>query len=500
MYVKSKNERMYVKSSSSIYSNSRPSKINECDSDEETERDESRNSEINLNLGISTDDKLVDSQDMSFLSTVVDLIYESVIDLEEQVRDLFRSDERSNSVIDRKRMSDNSRLDKRKTVVMRNVHHFQQPPSKNKRVRKKTIRKMAYEEKKVTNNNAMVKIFDRDFDKVFNIMLGINRSIYWLFESPYYQITDNDYTAKFEYNNQWYSQTGVGAKIFTFTDYAPKIFENIRKLDGIKNEDYAKTLGPSNIFKYIWSNNLSTFKELCSTGKSGSLFYYTEDGKYMLKTIHKDEFVKMREILRPYHEHVVNCPESVINRFYGLHKINYTENNKDREQYLVIMNNMFGHYEVDMRYDLKGSTTGRTTVFPEGVKPDKTVALKDNNFVESGEAILLEDDQRAELLNSLKETSEFLGQSAILDYSTLVGVVDLRDKRSLLKAGMLDPEDPVAELLIDNPKRPPYRGCYFSQDRNYLYIVGVIDTLTNYTTKKKFEYHFKRIKHGQHMS
>lgn len=73
---------------------------------------------------------------------------------------------------------------------------------------------------------------------------------------------------------------------------------------------------------------MSTFKQLCSTGKSGSLFYYTEDGRYMLKTIHKHEFFKMLEILQNYHEHLLECPDSVINRFYGLHKINYTENNK----------------------------------------------------------------------------------------------------------------------------------------------------------------------------
>lgn len=367
----------------------------------------------------------------------------------------------------------------------------------------------AYEKKRISklkktskskNDKENVKLFDQDFDKVFNIMLGINRSIYWLFDSPYYHITDADYEAMFEYNNQWYSQSGSGVKIFTFTDFAPKIFENIRKLDNIKNDDYAKALGPSNIFKYIWSNNLSTFKELCSTGKSGSLFYYTEDGKYMLKTIHKDEFLKMREILKSYHQHIVTCPNSVINRFYGLHKINYVENNKDREQYLVIMNNLFGHYEVDCRYDLKGSTQGRTTYFPEDVKPDKTVALKDNNFMESGEAFFLDDEERKDLLDCLELASEFLGTSSILDYSTLVGVVDLEERRNLLKAHLLDQDDPVYELLQKNPKKPPQRGVYFSKDRSRLFIVGVIDTLTNYTTKKKLEYHFKKMKHGMKMS
>lgn len=67
------------------------------------------------------------------------------------------------------------------------------------------------------------------------------------------------------------------------------------------------------------------------------------------------------------------------------------------------MNNLFGHYEVDMRYDLKGSTTGRTTVFPAGVEFDKTIALKDNNFLENGEEFILEDDDREEILSSLQQ-------------------------------------------------------------------------------------------------
>jgi hypothetical protein len=201
-------------------------------------------------------------QDSSLVYDLIDIVYESVLELEEQLKDLFRPDnKKSNSIINQKRASEQMKLDKRKTVVMSNVPHFQKSMLKSKRKKNKG-RNNDDNRKSEKANKEKVKIFDEEFDKVFNIMLGINRSIYWLFDSPYYQIDDADYKAKFEYNNQWYSQSGLGVKIFTFTDYAPKIFENIRKLDGIKNEDYANALGPSNIFKYIWSNNMCTFKEL----------------------------------------------------------------------------------------------------------------------------------------------------------------------------------------------------------------------------------------------
>ena len=73
------------------------------------------------------------------------------------------------------------------------------------------------------------------------------------------------------------------------------------------------------------------------------------------------------------------------------------------------MNNLFGSFEVDIRYDLKGSTTGRTTTFPEGTEIDKTIAFKDNNFINDKVIFELEDDQRKELLDSLEKASHFLG-------------------------------------------------------------------------------------------
>lgn len=78
------------------------------------------------------------------------------------------------------------------------------------------------------------------------------------------------------------------------------------------------------------------------------------------------------------------------------------------------MNNLFGQYEVDVRYDLKGSTTGRTTLFPEDVVPDKTIALKDNNFTDENENFSIEYNQREDLLNSLRKAAEFLGEVSVL--------------------------------------------------------------------------------------
>jgi 1-phosphatidylinositol-4-phosphate 5-kinase len=54
---------------------------------------------------------------------------------------------------------------------------------------------------------------------------------------------------------------------------------------------------------------MATLSELTSTGKSGSIFYYTYDGKFTLKTIHREEFHFLKNILENYHKHITN-PEN----------------------------------------------------------------------------------------------------------------------------------------------------------------------------------------------
>jgi Phosphatidylinositol-4-phosphate 5-Kinase len=47
-------------------------------------------------------------------------------------------------------------------------------------------------------------------------------------------------------------------------------------------------------------NTTETLYELCSSGRSGALFYYTKDRKYMLKSIAGREFYKLQSILKDY--------------------------------------------------------------------------------------------------------------------------------------------------------------------------------------------------------
>jgi 1-phosphatidylinositol-4-phosphate 5-kinase len=78
---------------------------------------------------------------------------------------------------------------------------------------------------------------------------------------------------------------------FQFSDYAPKVFRDLREHHGIDSGDYLISLTAD----YVLS-------EIVSPGKSGSFFYFSHDTKYMLKTITASEKRFFKRILRAYHQ------------------------------------------------------------------------------------------------------------------------------------------------------------------------------------------------------
>lgn len=166
------------------------------------------------------------------------------------------------------------------------------------------------------------------------------------------------------------------------------MFQRIRRLSEITDEDYLESLGPDSILNLIWSNDYRSLYELCSSGQSGSLFYYTEDQRFMIKTIHPDEFHKFKAILQPYYEHLNENPDTLVTKIYGAHMIKMKIAGINYKKYLVVMNNIFGEFDVGNRFDLKGSRVGRRTIKEErGMRYDDISgrdikkALKDLDFI-----------------------------------------------------------------------------------------------------------------------
>ena len=61
------------------------------------------------------------------------------------------------------------------------------------------------------------------------------------------------------------------------------VFKKIRERFNITEDDYMQSLGPEQVLAAFMTNNFEFMYELCSSGKSGSLFYYTKDKNYLIK-------------------------------------------------------------------------------------------------------------------------------------------------------------------------------------------------------------------------
>lgn len=64
--------------------------------------------------------------------------------------------------------------------------------------------------------------------------------------------------------------------------------------------------------------------ELSSPGKSGSFFYFTNDDKYMIKTMKKAEVKVLLRMLPAYYKHVRSFDNTLVTKFFGLHCVKIT--------------------------------------------------------------------------------------------------------------------------------------------------------------------------------
>lgn len=139
-----------------------------------------------------------------------------------------------------------------------------------------------------------------------------------------------------------------------FFDYAPHVFRRLRTEAHISTSSYRHSLQ-------------QTTKERVSEGKSGAFFYFTEDRKYVVKTLTKEELRFLLSILPTYFAFMRENPNTFMTRFFGCHGLTMY----GKTVYFVVMQSVFDtNLQIHERFDLKGSWVGRL----EGRKPTGTVA------------------------------------------------------------------------------------------------------------------------------
>jgi len=190
---------------------------------------------------------------------------------------------------------------------------------------------------------------------------------------------------------------------YKFKAYAPHIFSRIRKIAGVEKQRFLHS---------ICGND--AFIEFVSNAKSGQFFFYSNDGRYMIKTQTHEEKNFLRQILPDYYNHLKSYPHSFVTHFYGMYRVKIPEIGKS--VHFVIMKSVFNtDKEIHKIWDLKGSTLGRRSNRGEGVH-------KDLDFVEGGRKIAVGQKTKDAIMTQLKLDAIFLAKMRIMDYSLLIGV------------------------------------------------------------------------------
>ncbi|GMG99559.1 hypothetical protein Nepgr_001399 [Nepenthes gracilis] len=249
----------------------------------------------------------------------------------------------------------------------------------------------------------------KNFELMLNLQLGIRHSV-GKHASILRELKLSDFEPREKF---WTRFPPEGSKHtpphqsvdFKWKDYCPMVFRHLRELFGIDPADYMLAIC-----------GCDTLREFSSPGKSGSFFYLTPDDRFMIKTVKKSEVKVLIRMLPSYYRHVSQFKNSLVTRFFGVHCVKPVGGPKTR--FIVMGNFLCSEYRIHKRFDLKGSSYGRSIEKPEG-EIDETTTLKDLdlNFV-----FHLQESWFQELVRQVDRDCEFLEAERIMDYSLLIGL------------------------------------------------------------------------------
>ena len=252
-------------------------------------------------------------------------------------------------------------------------------------------------------------------------------------------------------------------------EYAPDIFHNILKADKISYEQIIESFN-------LESNIINLSKFAASEGQSGSIFFHTHDKKFIIKTISSSELNAMKDnLLLNYYKLLTENTFSILTRIYGL----YTLKIGISVVHMVLMENIFP-YESDYvlyKFDLKGSYIGRKT---KNLFQKKDVTLKDIDYCELS-------SNRSDIKLS------FLKNDIIKIKKTFIS-----DLKILEKGNLMDYSFFICICRnenIDNNKLLIKQRMFKSKNKEIVYLLGIIDYLTEYNKKKILENVIKNIFH-----
>ena len=285
----------------------------------------------------------------------------------------------------------------------------------------------------------LIRAPDNSFKILLNMIMGIQIAVQ---STPNYDINPEKedltkYLNKMSYSIQ---TTNFGLKkqeTFYLREYAGIIFNNIRHTFGYDKDAFIASISPQDFVTEIMISSQTIFEELCSTGKSGSLFYYTRDGKFIVKTIGKDEYKFLKKILPEYFKHIKSNPNTLITKFFGCYQlVKKVKKRKDKFYFIIMMNIFCTSRDIQLRYDLKGSKIGRRVL--KQTKEDQKILEMDNYALKDLDLDRIKQkakigNKKEPLMEQLRRDAEFLCRISAIDYSLLLGIHKIPNKQDFEK-------------------------------------------------------------------
>ncbi|KAJ8396293.1 hypothetical protein AAFF_G00018700 [Aldrovandia affinis] len=181
-------------------------------------------------------------------------------------------------------------------------------------------------------------------------------------------------------------------------------------------------------------------------GKSGAVFYATEDDRFILKQMPRLEVQSFLDFAPHYftyitgavQQKVLSRPPHRLAKILGVYRIGYknSQNNTEKKLDLLVMENLFYGRKMAQVFDLKGSLRNRNVKTDSG-KESCEVVLLDENLLRlvHDNPLYIRAHCKAILRAAIHSDAYFLSSHLIIDYSLLVGRDDATDQ---LVVGIID--------------------------------------------------------------
>eukprot|EP00760_Papus_ankaliazontas_P027167 PhM_4_TR3190/c0_g1_i1/m.8030/K00889/PIP5K; 1-phosphatidylinositol-4-phosphate 5-kinase len=284
----------------------------------------------------------------------------------------------------------------------------------------------------------------------------------------------------------------VGDQKLEWTEDGANIFRSLRAMYNISETAFVQSLGVERFIAALMVGQLTTFTALASTGKSGSTFFETYDGKYLLKIIPKREYMKLRKFLPRYYEHVTGVQGTLMCLLMGMYKFTLPKRGRIR---VIMMVNAFSSCRVQQMFDMKGATFGRNLL--QGDEDPYTTPTQqlDGDVVRSNRRFRL-GSRREEIMLLLRRDTEFLASEGLYDYSLIMALHSASDSttrcRTPLSFHTCPSNGSFCRSSSSSSSSCSSDGSSHDEVDDYASLC-LIDFLTRYTLRRAVEWYFKSL-------